>query len=67
MEKIEEYIIFMTEVFQRNMKMSELSQIKSWDEQEVPFSEITRAYGIMMKACERPSFPYIAKVIENWR
>lgn len=67
MDRLEEYIAFMTEVFQRNLRLSELNRIKEWLKQDVSLSEITRAYGTMMKKCDKASFAYMAKIIENWQ
>lgn len=44
---------------------NDLDLIETWIEAGVPLSEIIKAYGLMMKRCENPSFRYMAKIIEN--
>ena len=41
--------------------------IKVWVEDwKMTLTDIVLAYGIMMKKCDRPSFPYMSKIIMNW-
>lgn len=41
--------------------------IKIWVEDwKMTLTDIVLAYGKMMKKCDRPSFPYMSKIIMNW-
>lgn len=56
---------FLENVFQRTLKQSESEYIKLWASKQIPLWDIVRAYGVMMKKCEKPSFLYMAKILEN--
>lgn len=43
-----------------------LSIANIWLKMGATITDIVKAYGIMMKKCDRPSFPYMSKIIMNW-
>lgn len=63
--ELENYYDFMSEVLQRPLTAKETEYVKMWFGAEVALPTITRAYGAMMKYCEKISFAYMAKVIES--
>lgn len=66
-DKVTEYVDYLSEVFGRYLKHYEEVIVEFWVKWEVSYSEMTRAYGLMMRNCEKPSFPYMAKIIQNWK
>lgn len=66
-EKVMDYVTFLSEVFERRIRGHEVVYLEFWAKWDVTYPEITRAYGLMMRNCEKPSFPYMAKIIQNWK
>lgn len=62
-DKEQEQIYLLMNGLFKNPKMS---IVRVWlDEWNISLLDIVLAYGRMMKNCEKPSFNYMAKVIEN--
>lgn len=66
MTNFNEYAELFVNVIPRPLKVSEYITIKLWEEQNVPLHELIKAYGLTMKNCNKFSFPYMTKIIENW-
>lgn len=58
-----QYLSFLTHLFQNTVI---LNYVIRWADNAVPFWAITIAYGIMIQRCEKPSFKYMAVIINNW-
>lgn len=65
-ERKKEYMYFTESMYQTVLKKSEQEYVLLWEECEVPLWVIARAYGKMMKNCDKQSFNYMAKIIHNW-
>ncbi len=61
-----EYSIFIIHLFEKPLKPHEIEKTLLWEENKVPLWVIAKAYGIMMKNCEKQSFRYFDVVLRNW-
>ena len=60
-----EQINFWEKVLGRQLKSAEMCYVKQMKDDNIPLSEQVIAYGITVKNCEKFSFPYFWKVLEN--
>lgn len=60
-----EMALYLESVYERKLKASELERLTVWLDKGINYADITKAYGIMCKKCERPVFNYMAAILDN--
>lgn len=60
-----EQIVFWEKVVGRQLKGTEMTYVKYIKDKKIPLHEQVIAYGITVKNCEKFSFAYFWKVLEN--
>ena len=62
-----DYLKLIEKAFSRRLARSETAKVCYWVAQNIPLSEIIRAFEIMVTKVSSLSFPYMAAIVDRWQ